>query len=124
MADGHLSKCKTCTRYDVRARRRENIEHYREYDRQRYRDDPARRENMKRQTVKEHEHHPYRKALRTRTQRLAGAPPPECEVCGLPNERLEKHHHDYSRADLWLWVCKPCHAIADKLRRLIEAKAS
>jgi hypothetical protein len=43
-----------------------------------------------------------------------------CEGCGLP-KRLEKHHPDYSRPLLVVWLCKPCHAIADKIRRKLEA---
>ena len=43
-----------------------------------------------------------------------------CEGCGLP-KRLEKHHPDYSKPLLVVWLCKPCHAIADKIRRKLEA---
>jgi len=35
MGDGHLGKCKDCTKRDVRLRRLERIEYYRAYDRQR-----------------------------------------------------------------------------------------
>jgi len=49
--------------------------------------------------------------------------PELCEGCGLPR-RVEAHHPDYSQALLVIWLCKPCHAVADKIRRLLEQKAS
>jgi hypothetical protein len=42
-----------------------------------------------------------------------------CEGCGL-DKKLSKHHHDYSKPLLVVWLCKTCHAIADKLRRRLE----
>lgn len=35
MADGHLGKCKDCTKAAVRANRAAKVDHYREYDRAR-----------------------------------------------------------------------------------------
>lgn len=43
-----------------------------------------------------------------------------CEGCGL-KKKLEKHHPDYAKPLLVVWLCKPCHAIADKIRRRLEA---
>ena len=43
MADGRLGKCKACARKDVRENRAAKAERYREYDRQRYRDNDDRR---------------------------------------------------------------------------------
>lgn len=47
--------------------------------------------------------------------------PEFCEGCGLKSARLEKHHPDYSKPLLVVWLCKRCHAIADKIRRRLEA---
>jgi hypothetical protein len=46
-----------------------------------------------------------------------------CEGCGKP-ANLEKHHPDYFRATLVMWLCKPCHAIADKVRRVLERQSA
>ena len=118
MADGLLGKCKDCAKYDMRVDR-VTKPRVREYDRQ--------RANL-----------PHRKALRTRivqawreahrdrvlAHRRAGkaglVAPEHCEGCGL-KKRLEKHHPDYSKPLLVVWLCKPCHAIADKIRRRLEA---
>lgn len=49
--------------------------------------------------------------------------PELCEGCGQPR-KLEKHHPDYSRPLLVAWLCKPCHVIADKMRRLTEREST
>ena len=40
-------------------------------------------------------------------------------MCGLKKNRLERHHPDYDLPLLIVWLCKPCHAIADKQRRAL-----
>lgn len=120
MADGHLSKCGECTRTDVKRHRLANLEKVRDYDRGRA-------------------HEPHRKALHARVQRewKAAHPeavraerlahranldrPSECEGCGRENIRIEKHHPSYLEPLFVVWLCKPCHAIADKIRRRMEA---
>lgn len=121
MADGHLGKCKDCAKQDMRVDRHTKPR-VREYDRNRT-------------------HLPHRVALRTRISKAWAAKHPDerkaqhaannavrdgklqrqtrCEGCGL-EKPVEKHHPDYSRPLLVLWLCKPCHAIADKVRRRLE----
>lgn len=121
MGDGLLGKCKDCTKLDMRIDR-VTKPRVREYDRARA-------------------SQPHRVALRRRIAEVWRAAHPEgvhahhvannavrdgkliretlCEGCGLP-KRLEKHHPDYARPLLVVWLCKPCHAIADKLRRKLE----
>ena len=43
MADGHLNKCKSCTKSDAKNHRFNNLESVRAYDRQRHMNDPDRR---------------------------------------------------------------------------------
>jgi hypothetical protein len=122
MGDGHLNKCKTCTKLDMRIDRHTKPR-VREYDRQRA-GQPHRVALRQRVTTKWRQDHP----AETQAQQTANnavrdgklTKPDACEGCGLP-KRLEKHHPDYSKPLLVVWLCKPCHAIADKLRRKLES---
>jgi hypothetical protein len=42
-------------------------------------------------------------------------------MCGL-KKRLERHHPDYALPLLIVWLCKPCHVIADRVRREKETQ--
>lgn len=119
MADGHLNKCKRCTCLDVRIRRVTNPA-VREYDRQRAKlpHRIALRARVDEEWIRTYPER--KKAIVTannaqRDGRLP-RPPAACEWCEL-SRRLEKHHVDYSKPLSVTWLCKPCHAIADKLRR-------
>lgn len=122
MADGRLGKCKDCTKLDMRVDRATKPR-VREYDRQRAKL-PHRKANIARVSKAWETRFPDRaKAHDAAGNALRDGKltkPLLCEGCGLP-KRLEKHHHDYSKPLLVVWLCKPCHAIADKLRRKLEA---
>ena len=114
MADGHLNKCKSCTKADASAHRAANIEKWREYDRARA-TLPHRRENAKRVIARwlvqfperRKAHHAVRSALRS--GRLERQP---CWVCG---ERAEAHHPDYSQPLDVVWLCPAHHKQAHAL---------
>lgn len=112
MADGHLNKCKACTKTDVKRRYRDSRPERAAYDRQR---------NQR----------PERKASRARHLRAMRARNPEkyrareavahalasgamerrpCEVCG--SDGAEAHHTDYSRPLDVRWLCKRHHFAA------------
>lgn len=55
MADGHLNKCKECTKKDVSGNYRENIDHYKMYEAIRI-DEPARRQSCKEKSERDKEH--------------------------------------------------------------------
>jgi hypothetical protein len=124
MGDGRLSKCATCTRADVAARRELKLETIRQYDRDRaalpHR--IALRKHVSEEWAKKF---PERKKAQQaannalRDGRMGAVD--FCEGCGSTSRRCEKHHPDYSRPLLVVWLCKPCHAIADKIRRRLEA---
>lgn len=123
MADGLLSKCKTCTKRDVRENRARNIEYYREYDRARanlphrvearaaYAQTPegraannrANRAYLERNPVKRAAHIATGNAIRD--GRLIREP---CEVCGEVD--AQAHHDDYSKPLDVRWLCTTHHA--------------
>lgn len=104
MGDGHLGKCKACTRYDVRENRKKRVEYYNEYDRQRSKK-PERIQAItaKRDPVK----HAAGLALRYAVKRGTVKKLP-CEVCG--EVRSEAHHPDYSKPLDVMWLCRKHHA--------------
>lgn len=125
MADGRLSKCKECARFDVRKHRAENIDRIREYDRQRSKPQSltdARREGKRRTVPAWRNADPRRLRAHNAAARAFREKKTLCEGCGKES-RLEKHHPDYDKPLAVLWLCKPCHAIADKIRRLTEGVA-
>lgn len=107
MADGHLGKCKTCTRGDVKANYWERRDQYIAYERRRrppkygHRDirplPPA--ERMKRKRAVQ----AVSNALRDR--RLFRQ---ACAVCGAVD--VEGHHKDYDRPLDVVWLCIEHHA--------------
>jgi hypothetical protein len=126
MGDGHLNKCKDCTRHDVRRHRSEHVSRVREYDRQRSRL-PHRAALRARTTRDWRLQHRDRSCAHQKAARAAKkgliARPRLCAGCGGAT-KLQMHHPDYHRPTLVMWLCKPCHAIADKVRRVTEAKSA
>jgi len=117
MGDGHLNKCKACTRLDMRVDRATKPR-VREYDRNRAKL-PHRKAQAARITKEWRAAYPERQKAHNATARADLEAPAQCEGCGL-QRKLEKHHPDYSKPLLVVWLCKPCHAIADKIRRRLE----
>lgn len=115
--------CKACWRAKVRANRAANIEHYREFDRQRanlphrveareaYAQTPegraaharAHRGFIARNPVKYAANNAVGNAVRD--GRLAKQP---CEVCG--KQQAQAHHDDYSKPLDVRWLCTTHHA--------------
>lgn len=107
MADGHLGKCKECTKSDVRKHRFEN-DSVREYDRKR----GSRRSYEK---IKEYrESNPKKYKAHTmvgnavRDGKLIKADC--CEECGS-DFSLNAHHDDYNYPLSVRWLCSRCHHI-------------
>ncbi len=123
MADGRLGKCKDCTKRDVSLHRQRNIESIREYDRQRS-SQPHRIELRRRVSEAWRKTYPERNRAHQRARRAVKrgiiAKPESCGRCSSPIARLQMHHPDYSQPLLVEWLCKPCHAVADRERREAE----
>ena len=109
MADGHLNKCKTCTKKDVGENREKNIDKIRAYDRERGKNKDriqaqvqitkAWREEDKRRA---RAHSAVARAVRSGA--LVRQP---CESCG--DKSSVAHHDDYDKPLAVRWLCQPCH---------------
>ena len=108
MGDGHLNKCKECTKADVAKHRLENIEKIRSYDK--LRSSMPHRMALRAEVVKKYVgHFPNRKKANTavsnavRDGRLLKQP---CWVCG---SKAVAHHPDYDKPLDVVWLCQPHH---------------
>ena len=110
MKDGHLNKCKECTKRDVRDRRfdpktREAVLAY----------DRARGSRQSPEYLKEYrerwpEKYKAHQAVRNAVRDGGLHKPDHCESCGTSDFRqLEGHHDDYSKPLDVRWLCAPCH---------------
>ena len=109
MADGHLNKCKNCTKNDANTHRSNNLEKIRKYDRERgklaYRvaqrtevTKAWRAEDVRRQKC----HSAIRQAIIKGI--LVKVP---CIRCG--EIKSLAHHEDYDKPLEVMWLCQPCH---------------
>lgn len=110
MADGHLNKCKECTKADTRKRERENPESVLHSRLSAYSKKPT-----------------HKNAYRVVEAALrAGVieKPHNCTICNCPDteKRIEAHHFDYSKPLDVTWLCSYCHDKADQIKRDREGK--
>jgi hypothetical protein len=108
MGDGHLNKCKECTKSDTNKHRQDNLERIRSYDKMRA--SMPHRIALRREVAKQYaSQFPDRKKANTavsnavRDGKLKKQP---CWVCG---EKAIAHHPDYSRPLDVVWLCQPHH---------------
>lgn len=115
-SDGHLGKCKTCTKLDNKEARARNINHYWQYDRARA-SMPHRKEIVTRLLARWRNQHPERHQAQLelhRAVRLGEVIPQPCFVCG---KKAEAHHPNYDAPLDVVWLCKPHHEQAHALVR-------
>jgi hypothetical protein len=122
MADGHLNKCKECTKKDTSANRLANIDRYRQYDRLRAAQ-PHRKAMAKEVQTAWKKSHPLRRQAQVK---LGGAiraglvVKQPCFICGGDSEA---HHPDYDRPLDVVWLCPPHHKQAHALARKLKEAA-
>lgn len=122
MADGHLNKCKECTKADSNKHRAENLERVQEYDRSRgnlphrvaareaYAETERGKAALLRAKSSYRQRNPIRAAANNavskavRSGKLKKLP---CIVCGA--EKVEGHHPVYSLPLDVVWLCKEHH---------------
>jgi hypothetical protein len=107
MADGHLNKCKNCTRSDVRANRAARIEYYQAYDRMRSKE-------------------PHRIAARVAYNKAHPKPRPETD----PQKRAARaalgnaiRDGKMKKPPEVIWVCAACHALIHSYWRALGRAA-
>ena len=108
MADGHLGKCKDCTKRDVTENRNRNLKRIREYDRMRARTKKHADRNRK-WAIDNPEKVRAQQYLHNWTARGKIKKPDICELCGEKPLRIVGHHTDYSKPLDVMWLCDRCH---------------
>lgn len=111
MFDGHLGKCKECTKVDVAINRRLNIKYYQGYERDRSKL-KKRADNRKRVTTKKRkEFPPYQRAHNAVARAIANGKLKRepCQMCGT-EKFVHAHHDDYTKPLEVMWLCAQHHA--------------
>ena len=107
MKDGHLNKCKDCTRNDVKSNRDNNLDYYREYDRKRG------NRQSKEDTRSYRARNPVKWAahimVNNRVKNGTLSKPDCCEECGSNELGIHGHHDDYAKPLDVRWLCPSCH---------------
>lgn len=125
MADGHLNKCKECTKKDVKTRYVDDFDKVQEYEKSRANLPhrvKARNEYSKSEHGREVINAIHRKWQRGHPiQRAANIllgnsvrdgsinKPCTCSACGKESKRIEGHHDDYAFPLSVRWLCNKCH---------------
>ena len=109
MRDGHLGKCQSCTKKDVRMRYRVNKPARQEYERSRFQtpgrnSDHAEYQRLRRMRFPGKVAAKYAVSNAIRDGRLKRLP---CEMCGDPNSQA--HHDDYRKKLTVRWLCFKHH---------------
>jgi len=125
MPDGHLNKCKDCTKNDVKENRLAKIEYYKQYDKQRgmrpdrvemrklYQASDQGKQILKKLRTRYAEKNPIKRAAAimvgnaVRDRKLIK--PDSCEKCFAKPSRLCGHHDDYAFPLVVRWLCSKCH---------------
>ena len=111
MADGHLGKCKECTKSDSTKHRSDNIEQVRQYDKDRSKL-PHRKILAAKCLKKFRSDNPLASAAHSKVERAIESGvlirPDKCTTCKTKG-KVVGHHHDYKKPLEVAWLCQPCH---------------
>ncbi len=109
MADGHLNKCKECTKTDVQGNYADKRVEKSTYERRRFQD-PDRKQKMLEYQRQRRLREPEKNAARAKVGRELKAGRIQklpCQTCGDP--KSQAHHEDYSKPLNVEWLCFKCH---------------
>jgi hypothetical protein len=111
MGDGHLGKCKECTKRDASEHREKNHAKVCAYDRSRFKD-PVRKAKVRMYSKRSRDRDNRKAIARLRVARAVKSGkirrPETCSLCGCAG-RIEAHHHDYDKPLEVSWLCFKCH---------------
>jgi hypothetical protein len=111
MKDGHLNKCKDCTKKDVSERYRLVFEARAEYEKNRNKTKKRKMQvklYTKRFRQKSPEKHRAHNLVASAIKRGLLAKPSVCSICGKDGI-IHAHHEDYEKPLDVVWVCARCH---------------
>lgn len=111
MKDGHLNKCKVCTKDDVHKHRQNNIDKVRAYDRERAKSPHRMKRNTEAtQKMRKDFPHVYKAHTKVGNALRDGkiTKPEKCETCNRVGQ-LHGHHDDYVKPLDVRWLCAACH---------------
>lgn len=137
MSDGHLNKCKVCTKNDANKHRADNIEKVREYDRNRPNKEERAKKSIEYQKTEKGKEVRRKATQNYRKDKIRNqahmdlnnalkygkiTKPSNCSNCGI-DCNPHGHHDDYSKALDVRWLCVKCHndfhnAVREKQREL------
>ena len=107
MIDGHVNKCKECSKKDASKHRGENLSKIRANDR--LRGNRARKGYLSEYRNNNPNVHKAHYTLNNALRSGKITKPTSCEACGLEHDRLNGHHHDYLKRLDVSWLCEACH---------------
>ena len=117
MADGHLNKCKECTKkYIFERRYGEHREKILAYDRERSKQ-PHRKQKMLEQTPIYRKNNPKRYLAHTMLNNAIRSGEIKKQPCFVCGEKAEAHHPDYDQPLDVMWLCSSHHKQAHALVR-------
>lgn len=109
MDDGHLGKCKECTKIDVKTRYYKRIDFIKKYESNRCRTPKRKAKALEYQKTKRQKNPDKYKShsLVTNAIRDGRLKKMPCEICG--STESEAHHDDYSKPLDVRWLCFKHH---------------
>ena len=117
MADGYLNKCKECVKRRVTNHRDSNVERIREYDRQRFKHNPKRKQQSRENTVKFRRENPEKYTAQTAVGNAIRDGKLKRQNCCKCGKKAHAHHEDYSRPLDVIWLCPLHHAEVHREKR-------
>jgi len=126
MADGHLNKCKECTKKDTKENLAKNHDYYLEYDRNRAnlphrvaaRKIYSQTDEGKAAARKSKEKWAIDNVIKRAASHIVNnairdgklVKQYKCESCGIDNVKIHGHHDDYAYPLSVRWLCSKCHS--------------